>query len=69
MRDTEGRLSGHVTLITGAGQGIGRGIALGTAKQGASVVLAKWRWLGGPAHSRPCTAIRRTTSGGPWCPS
>ena len=35
-----GRLAGHVALITGSGQGIGRGVALAMAKQGATVVLA-----------------------------
>jgi NAD(P)-dependent dehydrogenase (short-subunit alcohol dehydrogenase family) len=35
-----GRLTGHVSVITGAGQGIGRGIALAMAKEGASVALA-----------------------------
>ena len=40
MRETGGRLSGHVALITGAGQGVGRGIALAMAKEGAAVGLA-----------------------------
>ncbi|MFI7530320.1 SDR family NAD(P)-dependent oxidoreductase [Nocardia salmonicida] len=35
-----GRLAGKVVLITGAGQGIGRGIALALAREGASVALA-----------------------------
>lgn len=34
------RLEGKVAIITGAGQGVGRGIALAFAKQGAAVVLA-----------------------------
>ncbi|MFI5953190.1 SDR family NAD(P)-dependent oxidoreductase [Cryptosporangium sp. NPDC051539] len=34
------RLTGKVVLVTGAGQGIGRGIALALAKEGADVVLA-----------------------------
>ena len=33
------RLEGKVAIVTGAGQGIGRGIALALAKQGARVVL------------------------------
>lgn len=35
-----GSLAGKVALITGAGQGVGRGIALAMAKEGAAVALA-----------------------------
>lgn len=35
-----GKLDGKIAIVTGAGQGIGRGVALALAKEGASVVLA-----------------------------
>jgi 2-hydroxycyclohexanecarboxyl-CoA dehydrogenase len=40
VSEVPGRLAGHVSVITGAGQGIGRGIALAMAKEGARVALA-----------------------------
>jgi 2-hydroxycyclohexanecarboxyl-CoA dehydrogenase len=39
--DQMGRLDNKVAIITGAGQGIGRGIALALAKEGAAVVIAE----------------------------
>lgn len=36
-----GRLEGKVTIITGAGQGIGRGTALTLAREGADIVVAE----------------------------
>lgn len=38
--DSDGALAGRVAFVSGAGQGVGRGIALTLAGRGASVVLA-----------------------------
>jgi NAD(P)-dependent dehydrogenase (short-subunit alcohol dehydrogenase family) len=35
-----GKLDGKVAIVTGAGQGIGRGVSLALAKEGGSIVLA-----------------------------
>jgi NAD(P)-dependent dehydrogenase (short-subunit alcohol dehydrogenase family) len=40
---TEHGVSGRVVVVTGAGQGIGRGIALHMGRNGASVVVAEWK--------------------------
>jgi NAD(P)-dependent dehydrogenase (short-subunit alcohol dehydrogenase family) len=38
-----GRLEGKVAIVTGSGQGIGRGIAHCYAKEGARIALAEWK--------------------------
>jgi NAD(P)-dependent dehydrogenase (short-subunit alcohol dehydrogenase family) len=40
---TENGVAGRVVIVTGAGQGIGRGIALHLGRNGASVVVAEWK--------------------------
>ncbi len=41
------RLQNKVAIITGAGSGIGRGIALAFVKEGAKIVVADWSEKGG----------------------
>lgn len=40
---TEQGVAGRVVIVTGAGQGIGRGMALHLGKNGASIVVAEWK--------------------------
>ena len=68
---TTGNLDGRVAFITGAGRGIGRGIALAMAKQGAGICVAELdpavgeataqelRALGAPALAIPTDASDR----------
>ena len=53
------RLEGRVAIVTGAGQGIGRGIALVFAREGAKVVIAEIK-----EHRARRTADEITTAGG-----
>jgi 2-hydroxycyclohexanecarboxyl-CoA dehydrogenase len=67
-----GRLAGKTAIVTGASQGIGRGIALALAKEGAAVVVAartaakldtvarEIEKSGAPALAVPCDVADRT---------
>lgn len=68
---TEHGVRDRVVIITGAGQGIGRGMALHLGKHGASIVVAEWKehrtertvaelaQLGVPAMGAVCDVTRR----------
>ena len=68
---TEHGVSGRIVIVTGAGQGIGRGIALHMGRNGASVVVAEWKQhraertveeltaLGAPALAAVCDISRK----------
>ena len=52
-----GKLEGRVALITGGGRGIGRGLALAMAKEGAAIALAEWNDETGPATARELESL------------
>lgn len=43
MQQSQGRLAGRTALITGGGEGIGRGMARRMAAEGASIIIADWQ--------------------------
>lgn len=52
----EHRFAGKVAIVTGAGQGIGKGIALRLAREGAQVVVAEYNAESGAAAAREIEA-------------
>lgn len=59
MNTSVERLAGHVAIVTGAGQGVGRGIALALAESGAAVLL-----VGRTAHKLDSVAGEIRAEGG-----
>ena len=57
---TEHGVAGRVVIITGSGQGIGRGMAHHLGKHGASIVVAEWK-----AHRAERTVAELETLGVP----
>ncbi|HEX2173028.1 MAG TPA: SDR family NAD(P)-dependent oxidoreductase, partial [Dehalococcoidia bacterium] len=53
------RLTGKVAIVTGAGTGNGRGIALGFAREGADIVAVDWIEESAQATAKEIEAIGR----------
>ena len=45
-----GKLDGKIALVTGASKGVGAGIALSLAKEGAAVAIVRCRASGDPTR-------------------
>jgi NAD(P)-dependent dehydrogenase (short-subunit alcohol dehydrogenase family) len=57
MGERMGRLEGRVAIITGGGRGVGRGIALAFAKEGARIALAELSAETGQATAKELEAL------------
>jgi len=58
VRGTEGRFAGQTAIVTGAGRGMGRAIALGLAAEGANIIVAE---VDEPAAERVVDEIQKAT--------
>lgn len=61
----EQRLAGKVAIVTGAGQGIGKGIALRLAREGADIVIAEYNPETAGSAAKDVEALGRRALGYP----
>ncbi|MBZ0286221.1 MAG: SDR family oxidoreductase, partial [Anaerolineae bacterium] len=54
-----GRHTGKIAIVTGAGQGIGRGVARRLAQEGAHVVIAEYNAANAEDAANELTALGR----------